>query len=80
MTSKLTLYQLKQGEVAELVSVLTDKMAARRLTASGLIPGTKVKFLRKAPLGGPIEIEVRDSKLMLGSELASRIICKKLSM
>ena len=37
----------------------------RRLREMGLLPGTRVKFLRWAPLGDPLEIELRGYKLSL---------------
>ncbi len=36
-----------------------------RLTDLGLVPGTRLEVLRRAPLGGPIEVELRDYRLVL---------------
>ncbi|MCC6024622.1 MAG: ferrous iron transport protein A [Thaumarchaeota archaeon] len=48
--------------------------AAKRLADLGILPGARIKVVRKAPLGGPIEIEVHGSRFMIGRGLASRII------
>ena len=36
-----------------------------RLMEMGLLPGTEVRFVRRAPLGGPLELEVRGFHLSL---------------
>ena len=70
---KTTLIKLKEGQVAEIVSVAGGWRATQRLADLGLTPGTKIKVLRKAPWG-PVEIEVRGSRLVLGRGLASKIL------
>lgn len=44
-----------------------------RLRELGLVPGTKVKLVRRAPLGGPIEVSVRGSRIALRRAEASHI-------
>ena len=42
-----------------------------RIRELGLLPGTRVQFVRRAPLGDPVEISVRGALLSLrGSEAA----------
>ena len=36
-----------------------------RLMEMGLLPGTAIRFVRRAPLGGPLELEVRGFHLSL---------------
>ena len=36
-----------------------------RLMEMGLLPGTEIRFVRRAPLGGPLEVEVRGFHLSL---------------
>ena len=36
-----------------------------RLLEMGLIPGTKVRFIKRTPFGGPIEVKVRDFYLSI---------------
>ena len=36
-----------------------------RLADLGLVPGTRLEVLRRAPLGGPIEVELRGYRLVL---------------
>lgn len=71
------LTHLKRNETAEIISVLGGTNANKRLSDLGLIHGTKVKLLRKAPYKGPIEIQFRSTRLILGYGLASKIQVKK---
>ena len=36
-----------------------------RLLEMGLIPGTEVRFIKRTPFGGPIEVKVRDFYLSI---------------
>ena len=74
---ELFLINIKSGEDAEIISILGGQMVNKRLSDLGLTPGTKIKVLRRAPFRGPIEIEVRGSKLVLGRGLASKILVKR---
>lgn len=44
-----------------------------RLMEMGLLPGTEVRFIRRAPLGDPLEVEVRGFHLSLRATEAARI-------
>lgn len=46
---------------------------ARRLLELGLLPGTRIRVVRHAPLGDPIELCLRNYALSVGREEASRI-------
>lgn len=58
--------QLRIGDKARVLSYAGGGLAYRkRLLAMGLLPGTEFTVLRMAPLGDPIEIEVRGYRLSL---------------
>ena len=48
--------------------------AIKRLADLGILVGAKIKVVRKAPFGGPIEIELNGSRFMIGRGLAERIL------
>jgi len=48
--------------------------AVKRLADLGILAGTRIKVVRKAPFRGPIEIEVGGSRFMIGRGLAERIL------
>lgn len=74
----ISLIKLKPNENAEVVSILGGKGASKRLFDLGLTYGTKIKTLRKALGRGPVEIEFRGTRLVIGYGLASKIQVKKL--
>lgn len=73
----MTLSELKAGQSARIASFGTPKQMAqslrRNLLALGVTPNTKIKMVRKAPLGASIEICIRGSLLCIGQDLADII-------
>ncbi|MBX3095440.1 MAG: ferrous iron transport protein A [Fimbriimonadaceae bacterium] len=61
-SEQIELGELKPGDKARVSSVVGT---IPRLHELGLVPGTLIKVLRVAPLGDPVEIFVRDSRLCL---------------
>ncbi|MDH3727754.1 MAG: ferrous iron transport protein A [Myxococcales bacterium] len=70
---KSSLADLPLGQAAEIVSIDCDRVISRRLMEMGLLPGTKVRVVRVAPLGDPIELHVRDYALSVRRAEAARI-------
>ncbi len=69
-----TLKAAKPGDVFRVSDVLGNAEVHRRLTDMGITPGVKVKVCRLAPLGDPIQIEVRGYKLSIRKSEAAFII------
>jgi len=65
--------QLSEGESAELGSMNLPEAAAGRLEEMGLLPGARVRMIRRAPLGCPIEFEVGGARLALRQADAAQI-------
>lgn len=77
-TTTSTLAQLAPGESATLVELRTDSPGYRQsLYAMGLLPGTSLKIIRLAPLGDPMQIEVRGSQLAIRKCDAESLIVKR---
>lgn len=74
--NKIFLTKLQRGMEAKIILISGGRFASKRLADLGLTPGTKIKVLRRAPFFGPIEIEARGSKLVLGQGLAAKILVK----
>lgn len=72
----VNLHDLRSGQAGEIVSIETGFHAKRRLEDMGLTPGTRIRVLRMAPFGGPIEISVRGSRLAIGRGMSRRIMVK----
>ncbi|MDY6322188.1 MAG: FeoA family protein [Succinivibrio sp.] len=59
-----TLDSLKSGESAEVTAVRGEGTSLRRrLLDMGITPKTKITLVREAPLGDPIELNVRGYSL-----------------
>lgn len=61
----MTLAQLKPGQTAVVTGILSQDEATLRMAELGLIEGTEVRMIRKAPLGDPLAIQVLDYELCL---------------
>lgn len=65
MSEPISLSQLALGQQAVLRSYPPVGAAFLRLREMGLLPGTRLTLVRTAPLGDPLEIEVRGYRLSL---------------
>lgn len=67
------LAELAPGERGRVTSVAGDADATRRLMDMGLIRGTTVEVVRRAPLGDPMEVKLRGFMLTLRRSEAEHI-------
>lgn len=67
------LSELQPGERGKVTAIEGDADAARRLMDLGVIRGTTVELLRRAPLGDPLEVRVRGFMLTLRRSEAEHI-------
>jgi Fe2+ transport system protein FeoA len=68
MTDKngcVALSQLPVGSRARLCDHEEIESLSERLQDLGLVPGTAVEVIRRAPLGDPLEVELRGYRLCL---------------
>lgn len=61
------------GGRARIVEVLGDDEVSQRLLEMGLTPGVEVRMLGAAPLGDPLEIELRGYRLSVRKSEAARV-------
>ena len=69
----MTLKDLKVGQSGTIANVAGEGALRLRLLDMGLIPGTKVLLQKVAPLGDPIQIQVRGYELTIRLEDANKI-------
>ncbi len=69
----MTLDQLSVGSSAVISAVGGEGALRLRLLDMGLIPRTRVTMVKVAPLGDPLEIQVRGYELTLRREDAGKI-------
>lgn len=71
---KHTLLDLKVGQKAKVVSInVIDKAKKRHLLEMGLTRGVEVKVKKIAPMGDPVDIELRGYELCMGKEELKQI-------
>lgn len=73
----MTIKDLEIGECAIITKVGGEGPLRLRLLDMGLIPNTIIKVQKIAPLGDPIQIQVRGYELTLRKEDAEKIQVKK---
>jgi len=69
-----TLADLEQGMEAVVRNVVAGYGLARRLADMGITPGTIIRVVRRNAFMGPIEVEVRGTRLLLGRGVASKVL------
>ena len=75
----MTLRELEIGKSAVIESVGTSGSAnglRQHLLDMGIIPGARVKMIKSAPMGDPLEIRIHDYELTLRADDAARISIK----
>lgn len=70
--SDMTLGELEIGTTGVITTYAgTARAYRRKLLSMGLTPGTTFRILRIAPMGDPVEIQVRGYKLILRRDEAA---------
>lgn len=72
----VSITDLKPCQKGVIALLRGSKKAIQRLSDLGLTPGTEITLVRKAPLGGPIELSVRRTALAVGKDIADNIFVK----
>ena len=69
----MTLDHLAIGREGVIVAIDARDPAGRRLADLGLVPKTRIRALRRAPLGDPTVYELRGYRLCLRMGEAARV-------
>ena len=65
--------QLGVGDRARVSGILGADEVSIRLMEMGLVPGTEVTLVGQAPLGDPLELELRGYRLSVRRSEAARV-------
>jgi ferrous iron transport protein A len=75
------LKDLSIGERAEIVGYDTsNRLYRERLLSMGLVKGTIVSLVKVAPLGDPVEVEVRGFNLSLRKDEADVLVIRRVKL
>jgi Fe2+ transport system protein A len=69
----MNLSELAIGENATVKNVRGESAVTRRLMEMGVVPGVRVRVVKTAPFGCPIEIKVRGYNLAIRRNEAEAI-------
>ncbi|PMK00821.1 FeoA family protein [Vibrio sp. 10N.261.55.A7] len=74
----MKLSELEQGESAVIQSFQSLSLETRKkLMVMGVLPNTPVTLLRRAPLGEPLQIDVRGVSLALRENIAAAVLVER---
>lgn len=76
MKRTTTLKDVKPGATVVVIDILGKSNIRKRLIDMGITPGVKIYIRKIAPLGDPIEINLRGYELTLRKEIAKNILIK----
>lgn len=71
MIQKLS--ELKTGDEGVIANVVGGGPVVRRIVDMGMVIGARIKILRRAPLGDPIEFEVKGYNISLRKSEAEHV-------
>lgn len=71
--SRMSLIDLSESEEGVVEYVAGGRGLTMRLISLGIVPGVKVKVVRRGPVGGPILLKVNTSEVAIGRGMAARI-------
>ncbi len=69
----MTLNLLQAGEVAKIASVTADEALKARIHGLGLRIGQEVAVIRRARMGGPLQVRVGHTDILMRAEQADLI-------
>lgn len=74
---EISLKELKPNESAIVKSIGGSAQVRRRLMDMGVTPGVKITMRKVAPLGDPVQVNLRSYELSLRKAEADQIIVTK---
>lgn len=69
----MTLADLSNRRPARIAAIDPDAEFLVELMQLGLVPGTPIEVIRRAPLGCPLEVDVTGARLALRTSVAAAV-------
>lgn len=73
MNNTMCLRQLQVGQKARIVSIGAQGELGRRVRDMGLVPGSEIEVMGRAPLKDPVALRIKDFTLTLRNNEADSI-------
>ncbi|MGY4706505.1 FeoA family protein [Candidatus Bipolaricaulota sp. J31] len=77
--SAVDLETLPPGRKARVTRIEGGRGLAGRLARLGIVPGAEVEVISRAPVGGPVLIEVDGARVALGRGVARKVVVEPLA-
>jgi len=68
---------LKSGERACVESILGGGAIRRRMMDMGIVPGVELEVVRRAPMGGPLQVRLKGYYLAMRRGECAKIVVKE---
>ena len=69
----MSLLEVSRHQTVIVEEVAGDRAFRRRIMEMGLVPGTAVRVIAVAPLGDPLTLELRSSRLSIRKREAQQV-------
>ncbi len=69
-----TLDKFKKNQKGTIIAVKGEGLVRKRLFDMGVTPGAEVTLVKKAPLGDPLEVTIRNYQLTLRKSEAINVV------
>jgi ferrous iron transport protein A len=73
-----TLNMLDTGQRARVIQVKGKGSSRKRLLDMGMVPGTVLSVIKKAPLGDPVDFKLKGYNLSLRKQEAEMVVVEAL--
>ncbi|WP_457570829.1 FeoA family protein [Desulfovulcanus sp.] len=74
MSATVCLRQLKINQKARIKSIAAQGEVGRRIRDMGLVPGSEIQVIGRAPLKDPVALRIKDFTLTLRNNEADHIM------
>ncbi len=75
--SAITLAALHTGDIATIVSIQAEEALHQRLLALGFRSGKNIEIVRKASFGGPLQVRIGTTDILMRRSEAAKIKVSK---
>ena len=75
--SAITLAALQTGDIATIVSIQAEEALHQRLLALGFRSGKNIEIIRKASFGGPLQVRIGTTDILMRRSEAAKIKVSK---
>lgn len=73
----ITLATLKTGDIATIISIHAEEALHQRLLALGFRTERRIELIRKASFGGPLQVRIGTTDILLRRTEAAKIRVRK---